>query len=158
MPLFRLTALLALLAAAAPAGAAGLSPFGVWFTQDHDGAFEIYPCRDGLLCGRLVWMADESPRPGTTGPQRDIHNPDPARRDRTICGLEMMTGFRPDADGVWSGGRIYNPEDGEDYRSTVTVKGPNTLALRGYIMVPLLGQTQIWTRVPPSFSERCGQK
>ncbi len=134
------------------------SPFGVWFTQDHDGAFELYPCQEGQLCGRLIWMADESPLPGTTGPQRDLNNSDPARRQKTLCGLEMMSGFRLDAEGAWSGGTIYNPRDGEDYRSTLKLTGPNTLALRGYILIPLLGQTQIWTRVPPSFHERCGQK
>ena len=143
---------------AAPARAEAPSPFGVWFTEDRDGAFEIYPCDTSGLCGRLVWMEDESPRPGTTGPQRDIHNSDPALRERTICGLEMMHGFLLDQDGAWSGGRIYNPNDGEDYRASVTVRGPNTLALRGFILVPLLGQTQIWTRVPPNFTDRCGKK
>ena len=152
-------ALAVLLAAGAPpAGAESFSPFGVWFTQEHDGAFEIYPCRSGELCGRLIWMADESPRPGTTGPQRDIHNPDPSRRARTLCGLEMMAGFRLDPDGVWSGGTIYNPEDGEDYHARVEVRGPNILGLRGYILVPLLGRTEIWTRVPPNFTDRCGRK
>jgi len=158
MALLRLALAAALVLAAGAARAAGPSPFGVWFTQDRDGAFEIYPCGEGQLCGRLVWMADESPRPGTEGPQRDIHNPDPARRARTLCGLEMMTGFRADGDGAWSGGTIYNPNDGEDYHAVVTVRGPYTLGLRGYVLVPLLGQTQLWTRVPPGFAERCGKK
>ena len=140
-----------------PAAAAELTQFGVWYTQDHEGAFDIYPCGDGGLCGRLVWMADERPDPGTEGPPRDRHNPDPAKRGHTVCGLEMLTGFHRDPDGAWSGGRIYDPEDGQFYRARIEVRGPFTLGLRGYILVPLLGQTQIWTRVPPDFTARCHQ-
>lgn len=145
---------LMLVAGAAAAGEAA-TPFGLWFTQERDGAFELYPCGGDGLCGRLVWMADESPDPGSVGPPRDLNNPDPALRRRTVCGLEMVRGFHRDEDGVWNGGTIYNPQDGEQYRAFIEVRGPYSLGLRGYILIPLLGRTQTWTRVPPDFAKRC---
>ncbi|MEI7607290.1 MAG: DUF2147 domain-containing protein [Rhodospirillaceae bacterium] len=150
-----LLAMASLPAAAEPAAAEKDSAFGVWFTQDHDAAFDLYPCAEGALCGRLIWMADESPDPGGEGPPRDLKNPDPAKRSHTLCGMELLTGFHQDEDGIWDGGRIYNPEDGELYRVRIDVRGPFTLGLRGYILIPLLGRTQIWTRVPPDFDKRC---
>ena len=150
-----LLAMASLPAAAEPAAAEKDSAFGVWFTQDHDAAFDLYPCAEGTLCGRLIWMADESPDPGGEGPPHDLKNPDPAKRSHTLCGLELLTGCHQDEGGIWDGGRIYNPEDGELYRVRIDVRGPFTLGLRGYILVPLLGRTQIWTRVPADFDKRC---
>ena len=149
---------MAVIAVMAGPARAGNPPFGVWFTQDYDGALELYPCGEGELCGRLVWMADESPPPGTEGLPRDVKNPDPARRDHTLCGLEMMRGFRPETDDLWSGGTIYNPDDGHDYHAELRVQGPVALGMRGYILTPLLGQTEIWTRVPADFTLRCREK
>ena len=153
------SAILGLVTVTGAAGA-GFSAFGVWFTQEHDGAFELYPCRDGQLCGRLVWMADDGGAPGDKAPvnrepPQDTNNPDLALRTRLLCGLEIVYGFRRNDDGLWSGGFIYNPDDGHEYHAQIDVRGPDILGLRGYILMTLLGQTQIWSRVPPAFTDRC---
>lgn len=125
-------------------------PFGVWLVENEEGAIEILPCADGQsLCGRLVWM-----KPDGGPPPLDRHNPDPARRAQPLCGLTLMTGFRQDEGGVWRDGDFYNPEDGNRYPAIIRRDGPNQLKLRGYLLIPLLGQTQTWRRAPPDLG-RC---
>ena len=48
---------------------------------------------------------------------------------------------------MWSGGRIYNPEDGKTYKCKLTLKDDNTLTVRGYVGLTIFGKTQYWTRV-----------
>ena len=134
------------------------TPFGVWFTQDYDGAIELYPCGESQLCGRLIWMADETPPPGSEGVPLDLNNPEPAKRGHPLCGLEMMRGFRQTKADLWSDGVIYNPDDGHDYHAEIHVQGPVALGMRGFILTPLLGQTEIWTRAPDDFTLRCREK
>jgi uncharacterized protein (DUF2147 family) len=50
-------------------------------------------------------------------PLRDLNNPDPALQTRTILGLPLITGFKPNGAGKWNGGKIYNPQDGKTYNS-----------------------------------------
>ncbi len=61
----------------------------------------------------------------------------------------MLWDFKPAEGerGAWDGGRIYNPEDGETYRSTMTLDGNGTLRVRGYVGAPIFGRSQTWTRV-----------
>ena len=125
-------------------------PFGVWLVESEDGAIEILPCPDSAaLCGRLVWM-----KPDGGPPSLDRRNPDPAKRDQPLCGLMLMTGFRQDETGAWKDGDIYNPDDGNRYPAIIRRDGPDQLKLRGYLMIPLLGQTQTWRRAPPDLG-RC---
>ena len=48
--------------------------------------------------------------------------------------------------GEWTGGRIYDPQNGKDYKCYLKLKDPHTLSLRGYIGFSLLGRTEVWTR------------
>ncbi len=46
----------------------------------------------------------------------------------------------------FAGGRITDPQHDREYRSTLTLDGPNRLRVRGYVGVRALGRTQVWTR------------
>ena len=147
------TLLLALCAIAltAPVQAAA-SPEGRWLTEKKHGVIEIYRCgADGTLCGRLVWFQIEPDDPNKQG--LDVHNPDPARRNRSLCGVVFMTGFKQAAANAWEDGAIYDVESGKSYGGTITMQPDGALRLRGYIGTPLLGRDTIWTRhtgpVPP---------
>ncbi len=140
------------LALAAPE--ADALPEGVWFPPDRNAAVEIARC-GAALCGRIVWIDESRPPPGVSGPPIDLHNPDPALRQRRLCGLEILRDFKADESGSWAGGTIYNPKDGQDWHAEMTMAEPTVLNLRGYVLIPLFGQTQIWTRALPSFTERC---
>jgi uncharacterized protein (DUF2147 family) len=116
---------------AALAAATG-SPLGTWLTQDGDGVVQIYPCGAGF-CGRIVGMS-ETVRPDGSRPVD--------RAGRPQCGLTILRETSETETHVWSG-RITNPDDGATWNCEFWLE-PDGLHLRGYVLVPLLGQTQIW--------------
>jgi uncharacterized protein (DUF2147 family) len=131
-------------------------PYGVWLTESGNGHVEIYPCAiaaNGPICAKVIWLKDavnpDKSRAKSMDEVRDVLNEDPALRNRKILGLEFMSGFQksPDEKDVWSDGHIYNAEDGKTYRARITVLDDKTLRLRGYVIIPLLGKTEIWQRV-----------
>ncbi|HVS03730.1 MAG TPA: DUF2147 domain-containing protein, partial [Thermoanaerobaculia bacterium] len=79
-------------------------------------------------------------------PKVDLENPDPKLRERPIVGLRILVGFRY-ADGKWTGGTIYDPANGKTYKAQMTLKGPDTLDVRGYVGITLFGRTTTWKRV-----------
>ena len=129
---------------------------GLWV--DHrDGdkrkvAVWIEDC-DGLLCGRIYWL--KKPLSAGGQPKRDQHNPDAALRDRPLCGLRILTGFRRTGDGTWTAGHIYNPNDGRTFSSTMNLESDGALRIRGYVGVSLFGKTVEWVR-PQETLGRCG--
>jgi uncharacterized protein (DUF2147 family) len=136
----RLAALVLLLASAATA-----APQGVWLTEDGDGAVEIFKCGE-LLCGRIVWQ--KSPVGADGSLDIDDRNPDPALRQRPICGLQIIGGLTASDPATWNGGWVYDPDSGKTYHVKLTMESADTIRLRGYIGIPLLGESQIWRRAP----------
>ncbi|MFC0204033.1 DUF2147 domain-containing protein [Novosphingobium soli] len=140
---FRKLTALALVSAlgAAPALAADAdSVLGTWRTPSKHGTVEIERC-GASLCGKL--MSSDNIR---TNPElKDVNNKDATKRDRRLKGLQILGGFKRDGS-QWSGGTIYNPEDGGTYKATITPAGADTLKLKGCIVWPLC-KTQTWTRI-----------
>ncbi|KPK56199.1 MAG: hypothetical protein AMS22_01920 [Thiotrichales bacterium SG8_50] len=133
-----------LLAVFAASGALELPDVeGTWLSGDGDGWIEITHVGDGLS-----GIIKGSPNAGDDRPDRDVKNPDPALRDRLLTGLELFRGFSYDGDGRWTGGTIYDPNSGKTYRCIITWVDKDTLKVRGYIGVPMLGRTETWRRVP----------
>ena len=138
-----LIAALMLFAMAGAASAADPDPRGLWLTEGGKSRVEIADC-DGSLCGRIVWLREPNNEDGT--PKLDVDNEDESLRDRPIVGLKVLWGFSHDGDGEWSGGRIYNPEDGYTYRSRMEVVDSKTLEVSGCVLF-VLCQGQTWVRV-----------
>lgn len=134
-------ALVAGAVAVAPAWAADAdSVIGTWRTPAKNGSVEISRC-GGSICGRL--LSSEHLR---TNPElKDINNKDTTKRDRKLKNLQILGGFKLDKD-IWTGGTIYNPEDGGTYKATIAPTGPDSLKLKGCIVWPLC-KTQTWTRI-----------
>jgi hypothetical protein len=80
---------------------------------------------------------------------RDSLNPDPAKRNTPLCGLQLLGGFRPSPHTAdkWEHGWVYDPATGSTYKSTAQATDANTVVVRGYILIPLLGRTVTLTRV-----------
>jgi uncharacterized protein (DUF2147 family) len=123
---------------------------GRWLNQEGLAVIEI--ARAGEVYeGRIVWLKEATypagdPK-GMGGRDRvDRDNPDPALRSRRLLGLVIMRGFRFDGGRSWSGGRLYDPQSGKEYRGRMTLASPDTLSLRGYVGIPLFGRTSTWTR------------
>lgn len=137
-------AALALLAAGS-AGAVEADPaFGHWLVDSGKAIVRLGPCGESA-CAEVVWLESEFDEQGE--PRRDARNPDPALRDRTMCGLEIMWGLRREAPGDWRNGHVYNGRDGKTYGVRLSRQEDGTLKVRGYLGVPLLGKSQVWTPV-----------
>jgi uncharacterized protein (DUF2147 family) len=120
---------------------------GIWFRdQAHDTAkakFEIYRTSDGKYEGKLIWGG--SP---TFESQVDKKNPDVSKRTRPLKNMVFLTDFIFDGDDEWTGGRIYNAEDGDLYKCKMELEdNKQTLKVRGYVGIPLLGKTERWHRL-----------
>lgn len=139
----------ALLAGAAGAAAAGDRVLGLWLTEKGDAHVRVERVGDHYQ-GAIVWLkepqypADDDQ--GMAGRDKiDRENPDAAGRSRPIVGLRIVEGFRF-RDGEWRDGRIYDPENGKTYKCRMWFDG-ETLRVRGYIGISLLGRSTSWTRV-----------
>jgi uncharacterized protein (DUF2147 family) len=115
---------------------------GEWVTEEGKARVRIELCGD-RYCGRIVWLKE----PEKNGaPVRDDKNPDHSLREQPVLGLRIISDFNYDGEGVWSGGTVYDPESGNDYRGKMTLADDRTLELRGYVLIPLFGRSETWTR------------
>lgn len=150
-----LSAALLFLAAAAfgqthpPATAANASPAGWWKTIDDKtgkakSIVHITVAGDTLggTVERLFRGPDEIQNPLCRECPGD-------RKGKPIIGLTIMWGMHPAADG-WGNGSVLDPNNGKVYRCKLAVSPDGqSLTVRGYIGISLLGRSQTWKRVPP---------
>ena len=143
-------ALLALMALLFPRTMAFAAvPNGVWLI-DGKAAVQIFDC-SGLLCGRILWLQVSRDPQGQLN--RDRNNPDPALRQRRLCGLTILWDLRSVGPARWGGGWFYNPDDGKTYRVSAELKSANLIVARIYLGVPLLGETKTLLRVAHGTSD-----
>lgn len=121
-----------------PATAAEAGVRGYW--QEPSGAvIQIAQCAVGL-CLKIVSLSQGD------HPHTDVNNPDKKLRGRSLCGLRVGQDFTQSDSQHADGGHVYDPKSGRTYSGSMTAQG-NTLKLRGYLGIQLLGRTETWTRV-----------
>jgi len=116
---------------------------GDWSTKEEKSVLRIE--RDGATFTAAIQRLKVPDGPSGT-PKLDHMNPDSSLRTRPVKGLVILRDLRYDGDGIWSGGRIYDPESGNTYRCKVELEGPDRLRVRGFIGIALVGRTEIWRR------------
>ncbi|BDD04131.1 DUF2147 domain-containing protein [Aureibacter tunicatorum] len=117
---------------------------GIWETEDKDGRMEIYKCED-KYCGKLLWGKDIVEEDGVTS-KKDVNNPDDDLKSRDLVGITNLIGLKYKKNGEYTEGEIYDANSGKMYSCLIKLKGGD-MHMRGYIGVPLLGQTVIWKRI-----------
>lgn len=137
-----------------PASAQAPSVMGTWLTASKVAQVQLAPCADparGPVCGTVVKLIDPKDDSGNPIAPEDVvdrRNPDPAQRGRKILGMVLLYDFAKTADAdAFESGTIYSGENGKTYKANISLQADGTLRLRGYVGVPMLGETQIWTRV-----------
>jgi uncharacterized protein (DUF2147 family) len=111
-------------------------PTGWFLISDHGGVF------DGIIA-KMFLRPDEDPNAICDQCKDD-------RRNHTWLGLEIIRGMKPEGD-KFVDGTILDPRDGKIYKSTMKLTPDGqTLVVRGYIGISLLGRNQYWTRLPDS--------
>lgn len=152
-----LTLLLAALAPALPTRAASpaatpartvaprlASPVGLWEPRDSSGKplgliriFEL----NGLYYGRIEPSSPSDDRTALCTRCKD------ERHNQPIIGLVLMRHLRLQ-NGEYVGGDILDPDTGRIYDCKLRLTdGGRTLIMRGFLGIPLVGESQTWLRV-----------
>ena len=125
---------------------------GKWLDGEKKAHVEIYKA-DGKYYGKIVWMKEPvypaDDKKGMAGKTKvDRENPDPAKRSQPVLGLVILRNFVAAKSGtLWEQGQVYDPKNGKDYKSKMTLTSPDVLNVRGFIGFSFIGRTDTWTRV-----------
>jgi len=126
------------LAVMIPAAFAAEPITGRWVTAEKDAVVAIAPCGTSL-CGRIEKFLVAPPGGND---QRDVNNPDTAKRSRKLLGITILTGLMADGD-AWKG-KVYDPKKGKTYTAYVRRKPDGTLEMKG--CVGPFCQSQVWRK------------
>jgi uncharacterized protein (DUF2147 family) len=124
-----------------PAQAADMT--GLWLTQDHDGVMKVSPCGGGL-CIEIAGVILDHPTDPTPVDYRGIPQ----------CHLNLVTDAKQIGPNLWKG-HIVDPRNGRIFGVELHLDPHGNLILRGFLGVPLLGQSQTWTRFPGDVPDNC---
>lgn len=129
-------------------GLAMLSPFSVsaqpvesppaaqsrtfWVNPYNDVKVEIADC-SGKLCGWVAWATPEAEQEA-----RDGGTP-------KLVGTELLQDYKPTGPNSWQG-RVFVPDMGRTFYSTIALVQPDTLKISGCIMGGLICKSQVWHR------------
>ena len=116
---------------------------GSWVNPSGEDHILIYK-KGTKFFGKLDWIKHPNDEHGN--PKTDYKNPDKALQTRPDLGLELLKDFTYQGEAVYENGTIYDHKSGKTYSCKMTLEG-NTLRIRGYIGISLLGRTEIWTRL-----------
>jgi uncharacterized protein (DUF2147 family) len=116
----------------APAASADLGPAGQWLTANGNAVVRIFAC-GGDLCGQIVGLAENVPPPVDW-------------QGRPQCGEMILrtAPAGPSDPGKWVG-KILDPRNGSVYHASIFLDAQGHLVLRGYVGLPIFGQSQTWT-------------
>ena len=116
---------------------------GTWMTGEGKGKVKIEKAGNKYY-GKLVWLREPTYPDGQ--PKVDKNNPNASQRTTPLLGLQILKDFNFDS-GEWEDGTIYDPNNGKTYSCMITMPDKNTLHVRGYIGISLIGRTQVWKRM-----------
>lgn len=130
-----------------PVGARSGAPadaiVGQW--EADDGGVRLSWFKEGTEYRARFLYGKLSANPDGTM-KKDLNNPDPALRSRSLKNIVLATGMRFE-NGQWSGGTIYDGASGKTFKCIATMDGPK-LKLAAYVNDPAQAQARLFHRIP----------
>jgi uncharacterized protein (DUF2147 family) len=126
---------------------------GLWEKVDSSGKpeaeFRITDC-NGVYQGKIVKIF---PRPGENPSTFRCTECEGEQKNAPVIGLTFITGMR--REGLsYRDGTILDPRDGSVYSALMELSPDGqTLTIRGYLGIPLLGRSEVWQRIPDDTAE-----
>ncbi|MES2780905.1 MAG: DUF2147 domain-containing protein [Bacteroidota bacterium] len=118
---------------------------GVWQVGSKEARVTIFKTGN-YYYGKISWL--KNPNDDSGKPKTDIKNHDEQQRGKHVMGLLLLKSFEYNAhDNIWENGTIYDPKNGKTYSCKLTMTNMNTLEVRGYVGISMIGRTDIWTKV-----------
>jgi uncharacterized protein (DUF2147 family) len=127
------TLLLPSIASAQPTTPMTDMPIGRWINPRGSVVVETASCGTDL-CGRVSWASPEATKDASDAGI----NP--------LIGVQLLRNYSRADSGVWHG-RVYVPDMGRTFQSTIAVQDPKDLRISGCIFGGLICKTQIWRRL-----------
>jgi uncharacterized protein (DUF2147 family) len=121
---------------------------GLWEKVDSSGKpeaeFRITDC-NGVYRGKIVKIF---PQPGEDPSTFRCTECEGEQKNAPVIGLTFIKGMR--REGLsYRDGTILDPRDGSLYSALMDLSPDGrTLTVRGYLAIPLLGQSEVWQRIP----------
>jgi uncharacterized protein (DUF2147 family) len=112
-------------------------PTGDWKVADGVANIRVAECY-GSMWGAVAWEQV----PGG----RDQNNPDAAKQSRPTLGMPILIDMKKNSTADQWEGQVYNAKDGQFYKSTIKLTGPDQLEIQGCVLGFLCGG-ETWTRV-----------
>jgi hypothetical protein len=121
---------------------------GFWEEADDEGfvgAWFYFAEKKGLYEGRIVKAFK---KPGAPEYSNLCEKCEGDQKDAPMLGLTIVKGMKRDGRN-YEEGSIMDPRDGSVYNAQMELSPDGKkLSVRGYLGISLLGQTQVWNRLP----------
>jgi uncharacterized protein (DUF2147 family) len=111
-------------------------PTGDWKVADGVANIRVAECY-GSMWGAVAWEKE----PGG----RDKNNPDAAKQSRPTLGMPILIDMKKNPTAEQWEGQVYNAKDGQFYKASIKLTGPDQLEIQGCVLGFLCGG-ETWTR------------
>ncbi|MFI5158494.1 MAG: DUF2147 domain-containing protein [Sphingobacteriales bacterium] len=118
---------------------------GKWKSIDKELGIRVY-MQGNEFKAEIIWFSDTDGKP--MGYWKDVHNPNPALRNRKILGMGILSGLKYNADtNTWENGMVYDSRHGREWNASATIDKKGILRVRGYWHFKFIGRTINFIRI-----------